>query len=119
VAATAPHQPSKGPPPTWSIPAGLRHTRAAASDEEYADADPPPWNARWGCAFTSGGASSLLASIGIADESLKAVLVGDGVEGDPGTGCVPYALLTGEESGLLAVALVSHDSVDSGQRPRI
>ena len=115
--AAVPH-PSKGPPPTWSIrPAS--GTRAAASDEEYTDADPPPWNARWGCAFTSGGASSLLAAIGITDESLKAVLVGDGVEGDPGTGCVPYALLTSEESGLLAIALVSHDSVGSGQRLHI
>ena len=100
--------PSKGPPPTWSIrpPSG---TRAQASDEEYTDADPPPWNARWGCAFTSGGASSVLAAIGLSDESLKAVLVGDGIEGDPGTGCVPYALLTSEESGFLAVALVARD----------
>jgi murein DD-endopeptidase MepM/ murein hydrolase activator NlpD len=58
----------------------------------------------------------LLASIGIADESLKAVLVGDGVEGDPGTGCVPYALLTSEESGLLAVALVARNAVGGIQR---
>jgi len=114
---SAPH-PSKGPPPTWSIrPAS--GTRAQASDEEYTDADPPPWNARWGCAFTSGGAASLLASIGIADESLKAVLVGDGVEGDPGTGCVPYSVLTSEESGLLAVAVVARDSAESGQRLHI
>jgi murein DD-endopeptidase MepM/ murein hydrolase activator NlpD len=101
--------PSKGPPPAWSIrpPSG---TRAQASDEEYTDADPPPWNARWGCAVTSGGASSVLAAIGLSDDALKAVLVGDGVEGDPGTGCIPYALLTSEESGLLAVALVARDS---------
>lgn len=106
---------SKGPPPTWSIrPAS--GTRAHASDEEYTDADPPPWNARWGCAFTSGGAASLLASIGLSDDSLKAVLVGDGVEGDPGTGCVPYSFLTSEESGLLAIALVARDAHDSAPR---
>jgi len=107
---------SKGPPPTWSIRPSTG-TRAHASDEEYTDADPPPWNARWGCAFASGSASSLLASIGIADDALRAVLVGDGVENDPGTGCVPYALLTSEESGLLAIALVARDS--ASQTPRL
>jgi murein DD-endopeptidase MepM/ murein hydrolase activator NlpD len=106
---------SKGPPPTWSIRPSTG-TRAHASDEEYTDADPPPWNARWGCAFASGSASSLLGSIGVNDDGLRAVLVGDGVENDPGTGCVPYALLTSEESGLLAIALVARDAQSTAPR---
>jgi murein DD-endopeptidase MepM/ murein hydrolase activator NlpD len=106
---------SKGPPPTWSI-RPTSGTRAHASDEEYTDADPPPWNARWGCAFASGGVTSLLGAIGVNDDSLKAVLVGDGVESNPGTGCVPYALLTSEESGLLAIALVARDAQEDTPR---
>lgn len=100
---------SKGPPPTWSIRPATG-TRAHASDEEYTDADPPPWNARWGCAIAPGGTGSLLAAAGVNDDALRGVLVGDGIEATSGSGCVPYAVLSSEESGLLAMALVARDA---------
>jgi len=110
---------SHGPPPTWAI-RPTSGQRAAASDEEYTDADPPPWSSRWGCVTVASGRAGLPAAIGVTDDSLRGLIAGDGIEVPVGEAtCIPYSLVTSEDTGLLAVAFVAADATDSVPRMHV
>ena len=108
-------QAAKGPPPpAWTI--SPRHHQTPVSATGYADGDRAPWTARWGCVSPASPAAGLVGAIGIADQQLTELVVSSGVDGAGDSGCVPYALLTSDDSGLLALAVVAAGASDTVPR---
>ncbi len=94
------------PPPTWTI--RPRRHQTPLTRDGFADGDPAPWNARWGCASPAGPTAGLAGAIGVADDELRHLIARSGVEAPaPDYGCVPYSLLTRDDGGVLALAVVA------------
>lgn len=103
---------TKGPPPpAWTI-RPKRH-QTPVTEAGYSDGDPPPWNARWGCASPAGPASGLAAAIGVFDDDLKRALMHAAVGPPAGEfGCIPYAILMRDDGAVLALALVASEGTN-------
>jgi murein DD-endopeptidase MepM/ murein hydrolase activator NlpD len=100
------------PPPAWTI--RPRHHQTAVAAEGYSDGDPTPWNARWGCASTATPAGNILTAIGVADPELRRLFSLSDVDAHAGeTGCVPYAVVTGDANEVLALALVAAEGASA------
>ncbi|MEI8256830.1 MAG: M23 family metallopeptidase [Deltaproteobacteria bacterium] len=102
----AAHATKGPPPPAWTI--RPRRHQTPLSRDGYADGDPAPWNARWGCASPAGPSADLAAAIGLGDEDLHRLIIRSGIEAPPeDLGCVPYALLARNDGDVLALAVVA------------
>ena len=107
AARVHPARVTKGPPPpTWTI--RPRRHQTPLTRDGFADGDPAPWNARWGCASPAGPSAGLAGAIGIADEDLLRLIARSGIEAPAAdSGCVPYALLARDDGDVLALAVVA------------
>ena len=102
----AAHATKGPPPPAWTIRPRRHQTPLARNG--YADGDPAPWNARWGCASPAGPSADLAGAIGVGDEDLRRLIIRSGIEAPPqDLGCVPYALLARDDGDVLALAVVA------------